>query len=67
MGIVVSRGLVRSCSRVSNHRLARPTELTCAEITDAQREILKHVYDTDDASTISQMWYGHDEHLTNGC
>jgi len=33
------------------------TQLTYAEITDAQREILKHVYDTDDASTISQMWY----------
>lgn len=32
-------------------------KLTWAEITDAQREILKHVYDTDDASTISQMWY----------
>jgi hypothetical protein len=27
------------------------------EITDAQRDILKEVYDTDDASTISQMWY----------
>jgi hypothetical protein len=27
-----------------------------AEITDAQRDILKEVYDTDDASTISQMW-----------
>lgn len=29
------------------------------EITNAQRDILKKVYETDDASEISQMWYVH--------
>jgi hypothetical protein len=44
---------------VSGLRVAKRIELTYTEITDAQREILKHVYDTDDASTITQMWYVH--------
>lgn len=50
----------------SDH-MGRRIQLTLAEITDAQREILKHVYDTDDVSTISQMWYVLVEHLTNAC
>jgi hypothetical protein len=67
MGIVASRGLVRSCSRVSSHPVAGWIELKYTEITDAQREILKHVYDTDDASTISQMWYVHAKRPDLGC
>jgi hypothetical protein len=57
MGTAALKGLVRSCLRVSSYPVAGWIELKYTEITDAQREILKHVYDTDDASTISQMWY----------
>lgn len=67
MGIVDLRGLVRSCLRVSSTVLPGEILLTPAEITDAQREILKHVYDTDDASTISQMWYVHAKRPGLGC
>lgn len=64
---MVWRELVRSCLKVSSHHVVRWTELTCPEITEAQRDILKHVYDTDDASTISQMWYVRTPRLGMGC
>jgi hypothetical protein len=57
MVIAGSKGLVRNYWRVRLSPLGSlGVELMKAEITDAQRDILKEVYDTDDASTISQMW-----------
>jgi hypothetical protein len=57
MGIAGSKGLVRNYWRVRlSPQGSLGVELMKAEITDAQRDILKEVYDTDDASTISQMW-----------